>query len=173
MRLHSTKNDLAETVRSQAIELLNSRLADCIDLQTQTKQAHWNARGANFIALHKLFDEINESVEGFSDTIAERAVQLGGTARGTARQVAVKSSLAEYPLKISSGRDHVIALSACWPLSANLPAKPSVMRVSFGITLPPTSSPRSLAASTSGSGWWKLHLKRPRPSAFERRSTTV
>ena len=111
MRLHSTKNDLAETVRSQAIELLNSRLADCIDLQTQTKQAHWNARGANFIALHKLFDEINESVEGFSDTIAERAVQLGGTARGTARQVAVKSSLAEYPLKISSGRDHVIALS--------------------------------------------------------------
>ena len=65
---------------------LNSRLADCLDLQTQTKQAHWNVRGANFIALHKLFDEINESVEGFSDSIAERAVQLGGTARGTARQ---------------------------------------------------------------------------------------
>jgi len=111
MRLHATKNDLAENVRSKVIELLNSRLADCIDLQTQTKQAHWNVKGANFIALHKLFDEISEAVEDYSDTIAERAVQLGGTARGTARAAAAKSSLAEYPLKISSGRNHVAALA--------------------------------------------------------------
>src|ERR1700733_16178233 len=109
MRLHSTKNDLAETVRSKAIELLNSRLADCLDLQSQTKQAHWNVRGASFIALHKLFDEVSESVEEYSDLIAERAVQLGGIARGTARVVAAKSSLVEYPLEISSGRGHGIA----------------------------------------------------------------
>ena len=112
MRLHSTKHDLAESVRSQAIGLLNSGLVACIDLQTQTKQAHWNVRGGNFIALHKLFDEISESVEDYADMIAERAVQLGGAALGTARVVAATSSLPEYPLKISSCRDHVIALSS-------------------------------------------------------------
>jgi starvation-inducible DNA-binding protein len=112
MRLHSTKNDLSEIVRSKAIELLNSRLADCLDLQSQTKQAHWNVRGASFIALHKLFDEISESVEEYSDLIAERAVQLGGIARGTARVVAANSSLSEYPLEINSGRRHVLALTS-------------------------------------------------------------
>ncbi len=111
MRLHPTKNDLPESVRSKAVVLLGSRLADCIDLQTQTKQAHWNVKGPEFIALHKLFDEINEEVEDYVDLIAERAVQLGGTVEGTARTVAAKSSLPEYPLTITSGRDHVAALS--------------------------------------------------------------
>ena len=45
------------------VELLNARLADCIDLQTQTKQAHWNVKGPTFIALHELFDKINEAVQ--------------------------------------------------------------------------------------------------------------
>ena len=58
--MFKTKNDLSETIRANAIELLNARLADAIDLQTQTKQAHWNVKGPNFIALHELFDKINE-----------------------------------------------------------------------------------------------------------------
>lgn len=111
MRLNPTKNDLAESVRSKVVALLNSRLADCIDLQTQAKQAHWNVKGPEFIALHKLFDEINDDVEEYVDTIAERAVQLGGTAEGTARAVAAKSTLPEYPLTITTGRDHVVALA--------------------------------------------------------------
>jgi hypothetical protein len=36
--------------------------------------------------------------------IAERAVQLGGVAEGTARMVAKRSSLAEYPAKAVDGR---------------------------------------------------------------------
>jgi starvation-inducible DNA-binding protein len=111
MRLHPTKNDLPDSVRSKAVALLNSRLADCIDLQTQTKQAHWNVKGPEFIALHKLFDEINEDIEDYVDTIAERAVQLGGTVEGTARAVAARSALPEYPLTITAGRDHVAALA--------------------------------------------------------------
>src|SRR5207253_8908403 len=59
----------------------NARLADAIDLQTQTKQAHWNVKGPHFIALHELFDKVNADVEDYVDLIAERAVQLGGTAR--------------------------------------------------------------------------------------------
>src|ERR1700730_6690830 len=105
------KNDLTEATRGKAVELLNARLADAIDLQTQSKQAHWNVKGPSFIALHKLFDEINEDVEDYVDLIAERAVQLGGVAEGTARSVAKRSTLAEYGAKGAEGREHVQALS--------------------------------------------------------------
>jgi starvation-inducible DNA-binding protein len=110
-RIYPTKNDLPEASRVEAIDLLNQRLADCIDLQTQCKQAHWNVKGPTFIALHKLFDEINEDVEEYVDLIAERVVQLGGIAEGTARIVAQRSALIDYPLAIASGDEHVAALS--------------------------------------------------------------
>ena len=110
-RLFKTKNDLPHDTRVQAVELLSQRLADCIDLQSQCKQAHWNVKGPNFIALHKLFDEINEEVEDYVDLIAERIVQLGGVAEGTVRAVAAKSTLIDYPLALSSGEEHVAALS--------------------------------------------------------------
>jgi starvation-inducible DNA-binding protein len=109
--MFKTKNDLSEDVRKKAIKLLNERLADCIDLQTQTKQAHWNVKGPNFIGLHELFDKINEEVEDYVDEIAERAVQLGGVAEGTARMAAKHSSLPEYP-SVADGRSHVEALSS-------------------------------------------------------------
>jgi starvation-inducible DNA-binding protein len=110
--MFKTKNDLSETIRGKAIELLNARLADAIDLQTQTKQAHWNIKGPNFIALHELFDKVNEDVEDYVDEIAERVVQLGGVAEGTARMAAKRSSLSEYPANTVDGRSHVEALSS-------------------------------------------------------------
>jgi len=110
--LYRTKNQLPKETRVQVIALLNQRLADCIDLQTQCKQAHWNVKGPSFIGLHKLFDEINEEVENYVDLIAERVVQLGGIAEGTARVVADRSALDIYPLTLSRGADHVEALSS-------------------------------------------------------------
>jgi starvation-inducible DNA-binding protein len=110
--MFKTKNDLPEATRVKAVELLNARLADCIDLQTQTKQAHWNVKGPHFIGLHELFDKVNEDVEEYVDEIAERAVQLGGVAEGTARTVAKRSSLPEYPAQAVDGRSHVEALSS-------------------------------------------------------------
>src|SRR5438093_2273342 len=109
---HPTLNDIPESTRGQVIDLLNQRLADAIDLQLQTKQAHWNVKGPQFIALHKLFDEIEEAVEEYVDLLAERVVQLGGIAEGTARVVAERSELPEYPLTISTGEEHVWALSS-------------------------------------------------------------
>jgi starvation-inducible DNA-binding protein len=110
--MFKTKNDLPEATRVKSVELLNARLADCKDLQTQTKQAHWNVKGPNFIALHELFDKINDELEDYVDDIAERAVQLGGVAEGTARMVAKRSSLAEYPANAADGRSHAEALSS-------------------------------------------------------------
>jgi starvation-inducible DNA-binding protein len=110
-RLFRTQNDLPAATRAEVCELLNKRLADCIDLQTQCKQAHWNVKGPSFIALHKLFDKINEEVEDYVDLIAERVIQLGGVAEGTARVVASRSVLTDYPLTAVTGMDHVAGLA--------------------------------------------------------------
>ncbi len=110
-KLYPTKNSLPEATRLEVAGLLNQRLADCIDLQAQCKQAHWNVKGPTFIALHKLFDEINEDVEEYVDLIAERIVQLGGIAEGTVGAVAERSTLIDYPLTLSTGAEHVAALS--------------------------------------------------------------
>jgi starvation-inducible DNA-binding protein len=110
--MYPTKNDIHEKNRAPLVELLNARLADAIDLQTQCKQAHWNVKGPDFISLHELFDKLNEDVEAYVDVIAERAVQLGGIADGTARSVAKRTTLAEYAAKTGAGRDHVEALSS-------------------------------------------------------------
>jgi starvation-inducible DNA-binding protein len=110
-RLYDTKNDLPETTRREVVELLNARLADCIDLEADCKQAHWNVKGPSFIALHKLFDEIHAAVDEYADLIAERIVQLGGIAEGTVGVVAQRTSLTDYPLALSQGTEHVAALS--------------------------------------------------------------
>ena len=109
--MHATKNDIGREEREKIVELLNSRLADSLDLKSQAKQAHWNVKGMSFIGLHELFDRVATEVEVYTDTIAERITALGGTALGTARVTAQKSSLSEYPLEIVDGRDHVDALS--------------------------------------------------------------
>jgi len=110
--LWKTLNDLPERVRSEAVALLNQQLADALDLHLQAKQAHWNVKGPSFIALHELFDEVEEELEEHADDIAERAVALGGTALGTARTTAHASRLPEYPLQIVSGSEHAAALAS-------------------------------------------------------------
>jgi starvation-inducible DNA-binding protein len=109
--MFETRNDLAAGTRTRMVKLLNARLADAIDLNTQVKHAHWNVKGPNFIALHELFDDVAENVEEHVDTIAERATALGGTAHGTLAAVARASTLKAYPEDISDGLAHVKALA--------------------------------------------------------------
>ena len=110
-KLIPTKNSLREPLRRAMIDLLNQQLADVLDLGLQAKQAHWNVKGPHFIGLHELFDKVAEELEEFIDDIAERAVELGGVALGTVQIVAKQSRLGAYPLNISSGQQHVAALS--------------------------------------------------------------
>lgn len=110
--MHNTKIDIKKDTREKMIEILNARLADSMDLKSQAKQAHWNVKGMNFIALHELFDQVATQVEAHTDTFAERVTTLGGTAEGTVRVSAEKSSLSQYPMEIAEGRDHIEALSS-------------------------------------------------------------
>ena len=84
--MYETSNDLSPTTRQSVIEILNEHLAGAIDVQLQAKQAHWNIKGPNFVGLHELFDQVAAQALGYSDEIAERAVALGGIARGTLQE---------------------------------------------------------------------------------------
>lgn len=110
--MHRTRIDLPEKTRRRVVDLLNARLADAIDLQTQAKQAHWNTKGASFIALHELFDDVAENVEEHVDALAERVTALGGVAEGALATVAKRTSLDPYPADALEGLAHVAALAS-------------------------------------------------------------
>jgi starvation-inducible DNA-binding protein len=116
----ATRNDLESNARKASIALLNARLADAIDLALLTKQAHWNVKGPQFIAIHEMLDEFRTEIDGHVDTIAERAVQLGGMAEGTSQVVAKATPLKPYPTDISRTRDHLEALIERYAQAANL-----------------------------------------------------
>ena len=110
-QMYETENDIPLLRRTALNVLMNQRLASAIDLQLQLKQAHWNVKGPNFIGLHELFDKVSEAIEPYVDMIAERIVQLGGTAEGTIRGAANRSRLTEYPSSIGDGSAHVDAVA--------------------------------------------------------------
>jgi starvation-inducible DNA-binding protein len=90
-----------------SISILNARLADSIDLALLTKQAHWNIKGPQFIALHEMIDSFRTELDEHVDTMAERVVQLGGTALGTTQTVAKGTTLKAYPTDIHTTKAHL------------------------------------------------------------------
>jgi len=95
--MFNTRNNLPAASRKRVSAILNQTLADLSDLYSQTKQAHWNVRGASFYSLHKLFDDLAASFEAHLDDTAERITALGALAQGTVRQAAAASALPEFP----------------------------------------------------------------------------
>ena len=98
--------------RADIIKLLNDSLATELVCVLRYKRHHFTADG---LASPKIAEEFlvhaNEE-SAHADLLAERIVQLGGIAEGTARTVAERSELDEYPVTIASGTDHVRAMSS-------------------------------------------------------------
>ena len=105
-----SRNDLPAENRTRVCNLLNERLRDSIKLGLCAKQAHWNVKGLNFIALHKLFDEVYGQAEEYVDEIAERITALGGLADGSVAAL-TKSSIPDHPVNKTDWKSHVNALS--------------------------------------------------------------
>jgi starvation-inducible DNA-binding protein len=109
--MYRSPSALSEEARQQIADTLNARLADGLDLHSQIKVAHWNIKGPQFPSLHPLFETFATDLAGFNDAIAERAVTLGARAYGTARHVAGKSRLPEYPQETTRDLEHVRLLA--------------------------------------------------------------
>ncbi len=63
-------------------------------LAVNGKQAHWNVRGANFIAIHELLDTLVAHAQEGADLAAERIVALGLPVDARVSAVAAKTSTA-------------------------------------------------------------------------------
>jgi starvation-inducible DNA-binding protein len=103
MHRYQSRNDLASNTKTVSIGTLNARLADSIDLALLTK-------GPQFIALHEMIDGFRTELDSHVDTMAERVVQLGGTALGTTQAIAAATTLVPYPTDIYTTKDHLAAL---------------------------------------------------------------
>jgi starvation-inducible DNA-binding protein len=110
MAAYASHNALDSNVKSAAVTLLNARVADAIDLALAIKQAHWNLKGREFIAIHEMLDDLRGDVDDYVDTMAERAAALGGIAIGTVQAVAEKTTLAPYPTDLHAIEAHLRAL---------------------------------------------------------------
>jgi len=115
----ATRINIPEASREQVAAELNKVLATLSDLHAQTKFAHWNVRGPNFIALHKLFDELAELVEELVDEVAERVTALGGVAQGTLRSAEEHSDLDDFPDGVFDGMEVVAGLSERYGQAGN------------------------------------------------------
>ena len=116
---HQTALDLPADKRTASVRILNQQLANLSDLASQTKQAHWNIKGMDFIQLHEFFDDLAEKVLPYVDSIAERATSIGGVAMGTARMAAANSTLPEFPLGPYDGKSMVKVLVEIYGQFAN------------------------------------------------------
>ena len=118
-RLHPTRTKLESNARTVAIEVLNKRLADGLDLALITKQAHWNLKGPQFIGIHLMLDGFRTEQDDLTDKMAERITALGGTALGTTQTITAGSQLAAYPTDIYRIADHLAALIDRYSVYAN------------------------------------------------------
>lgn len=101
---------LKDNARKAAIKELNARLADGLALALAIKQAHWNVKGRNFIAVHELFDTVYARLQDHLDVMAERVQVLDGVAMGTAEVVAKEATLKAYPTDLTKAEDHIKAV---------------------------------------------------------------
>ncbi|MFM1872711.1 MAG: hypothetical protein RL398_2133 [Planctomycetota bacterium] len=109
--MHASPSHLSAEAREQICLQLRSVLTDGMDLYTQFKVAHWNIRGPHFTALHPLFDQFATDQAANNDLIAERVLTLGHLAVGTARHLAAKSRLPDYPQEVTRDLEHVRLLA--------------------------------------------------------------
>ena len=81
-------------------------------LAVNGKQAHWNVRGANFIAIHELLDTIVTHAQDGADLAAERIVAVGLPIDARLGTVAAKTTATQVPAGFTQWEDMIRAVIA-------------------------------------------------------------
>lgn len=100
------------TAASAAAQFLTPVVLGLQALGVNGKQAHWNVRGANFIAIHELLDTIVANAQAGADSAAERIVALGLPVDARATTVAEKSAPTAVAAGFAPWQDTVRAVIA-------------------------------------------------------------
>ena len=79
-------------------------------LAVNGKQAHWNVRGANFIAIHELLDTVVANAQNAADEAAERIVALGLPIDARVSTVADKVKATTVPAGFAQWQDEIVAI---------------------------------------------------------------
>ncbi|HPT95851.1 MAG TPA: DNA starvation/stationary phase protection protein [Microbacteriaceae bacterium] len=84
-------------VAAAAAQFLSPIVLDLMALTVNGKQAHWHVRGANFIGVHELLDQIVANAQASADLAAERIVALGLPVDARLATVAAKTKATAVP----------------------------------------------------------------------------
>lgn len=79
-------------------------------LAVNGKQAHWNVRGSNFIAIHELLDAVVAHAQAFADEAAERIVALGLPIDARVSTVAAKTKPTAVPAGFTQWQQLIAAI---------------------------------------------------------------
>ncbi len=84
-------------VAAAAAQFLGPVVIELQALAVNGKQAHWHVRGANFIGVHELLDQVVDHAQDYADLAAERVVALGLPIDARIQTVAEKTGAALMP----------------------------------------------------------------------------
>ncbi len=93
------------TAAAGAAQFLTPVVLGLQALAVNGKQAHWNVRGANFIAIHELLDTIVDHAAAGADSAAERIVALGLPIDARVSTVAEKTTATNVPAGFTPWED--------------------------------------------------------------------
>ncbi|WP_344063209.1 DNA starvation/stationary phase protection protein [Microbacterium pumilum] len=99
------------TAAAAAAQFLTPVVLGMQALAVNGKQAHWNVRGANFIAIHELLDTLVDHAQDGADLAAERIVALGLPIDARVSAVAAKTTTA-VPAGFTQWEDMIRAVIA-------------------------------------------------------------
>jgi len=97
---------------------LNQSIADCLDLQSQCRQARWRLADSAYLEHRSICTQAIQLVEHYVGLLGNRIVQLDGIVDSSVRQIAERSGLNEYPAEAEDPQTHINSVAfALWLVS--------------------------------------------------------
>jgi starvation-inducible DNA-binding protein len=87
-----SSTSVSPDIAAGVAQFLSPVVIDLTAIVVNGKQAHWHVRGANFIGVHELLDDVVAHAQEWADLAAERIVALGLPVDARLTTVAAKTT---------------------------------------------------------------------------------